>query len=231
VVSPPFIIAQSSNQTVRAGSDVVLSVTADGTQPLSYQWLFNGGPLAGATSNKLSFTNVQPVASGIYSMLLSNLYGVVQTDVTLTVTDSPPYLLTQPIAQTVPLGRRATFTVSAKGSLPLNYQWRLNGVDIPGATQSTLVLDGVSYSQAGFYNAVASNPFGEAISAKAFLNVIGFAAWGDPVAIQTNFPTGLTNLIAIAAGGSHLVAVKPDGTVSAWQVKPPRDPSRTFRRA
>jgi hypothetical protein len=118
VVSPPFILAQSSNQTVRAGSDVVLSVTADGTQPLSYQWLFNGGPLAGATTSRLTFTNVQPAASGIYSMVLSNLYGVLQADITLTVTDSPPYLLTQPIAQTVPLGRRATFAVSAKGSLP-----------------------------------------------------------------------------------------------------------------
>jgi hypothetical protein len=102
----------------------------------------------------------------------------------------------------------------------LGYQWRFNGLDLPGATRSALALDGpaLGYAQAGYYNAVATNAFGEAISAKVFLNVLGLAAWGDPFAALTNFPTGLSNLTAIAAGGSHVVAVKPDGTVKAWMV-------------
>jgi len=220
VVSPPFVLGQSPDQTVRAGTDVTLWVSADGTSPLTYQWWFNGTVLAGATTSALAFSNAQPVVSGTYTMLVSNLYGAVQTDILLTVTDSPPYLLTQPIAQTVPLGRHAAFSVSARGSLPLAYQWRFNGADLPGATQTALVLDGpaLGYAQAGFYNAVVTNPFGEVISAKALLNVLGLAAWGDPVAVLTNFPTGLSNLTAIAAGGSHIVAVKPDGTVKAWMV-------------
>ena len=54
----------------------------------------------------------------------------------------PPQITTQPASQAVPSGAAATFNVSATGSPPLNYQWRLNGAAltnngaISGATSS-----------------------------------------------------------------------------------------------
>ncbi len=218
VVSAPFIISQSPNQTLRAGTDLTLAVAADGSQPLLYQWSLNGGPLAGATRSSLALSNVQPAASGTYTLLLSNFYGTAHADISLTVTDSPPYLLSQPVAQGVPLGRHASFTVNARGSTPLQIQWRFNGNDIPGATSSTLNFDGpnLGYDKTGYYNVSVINALGEVISSKAFLNVMGLVVWGDPFTFQTNFPTGLSNLIAVAAGGSHMVAIKSDGTVKAW---------------
>ena len=41
-------------------------------------------------------------------------------------------------------------------------------------------------------------------------------AWGYNGYGQTNVPAGLTNVVAIAAGGAHTVALKQDGTVVAW---------------
>src|SRR3974390_3190359 len=41
-------------------------------------------------------------------------------------------------------------------------------------------------------------------------------AWGDNGAGQTNVPTGLTNVVAIAAGDYHSLALRADGTVVAW---------------
>ncbi len=41
-------------------------------------------------------------------------------------------------------------------------------------------------------------------------------AWGVNTYGQTNVPSGLTNVIAIAAGAEHTVALKADGTVTAW---------------
>ena len=41
-------------------------------------------------------------------------------------------------------------------------------------------------------------------------------AWGDNGFGQTTVPAGLSGVTAIAAGGSHTVALKNDGTVVAW---------------
>ena len=42
------------------------------------------------------------------------------------------------------------------------------------------------------------------------------AGWGDNYYGQTTIPSGLTGVIAISAGGGHIVALKDDGTVVAW---------------
>lgn len=42
------------------------------------------------------------------------------------------------------------------------------------------------------------------------------AAWGENKLGQTNVPTGLSGVVAIAAGKYHSVALKQDGTVIAW---------------
>ncbi len=51
---PPVITTNPVSQTVVEGADVAFSVAADGAQPLSYQWQFNGTNLAGATGTLLS---------------------------------------------------------------------------------------------------------------------------------------------------------------------------------
>ncbi|MDB4747719.1 hypothetical protein OAF95_05535 [Akkermansiaceae bacterium] len=41
-------------------------------------------------------------------------------------------------------------------------------------------------------------------------------AWGDNGYKQCDVPSGLTNVVAISAGGNHNLALKKDGTVVAW---------------
>ena len=43
----PQILTSPSSQTVNVGSNVTFSVSASGTAPMSYQWLFNGGNMTG----------------------------------------------------------------------------------------------------------------------------------------------------------------------------------------
>jgi len=45
-------------------------------------------------------------------------------------------------------------------------------------------------------------------------------AWGDNGEGQADVPAGLTDVIAIAAGLSHSVALKSYGTVVAWDTTP-----------
>ncbi len=88
VVSPPDItITQSpTSQTASAGSNAIFTVSASGTPPLSYQWLFNGAVIDGATMTELILTEVQPTNAGRYRVAVTNSTGAVTSKVaTLTV--------------------------------------------------------------------------------------------------------------------------------------------------
>ena len=67
----------------------------------------------------------------------------------------------------------ASLTVSVSGSLPLFYQWRFNGANIPTGTNATLALPNPQPSQQGNYDVVVHNVAGYATSAPpAVLTVI-----------------------------------------------------------
>ena len=79
LVFPPFITAQSARQTVPVGTDVVLTVTADGSAPLTYQWKKNRKPIEGATSSTLELSDVQKSASGLYTVAITNSRGTIMS--------------------------------------------------------------------------------------------------------------------------------------------------------
>lgn len=61
------------------------------------------------------------------------------------------------LSQTVALETPVTLAVSAKSEFPVTYQWQLNGVDIPHATNRTLRLPAIAPGQAGAYSVKVSN--------------------------------------------------------------------------
>ncbi len=54
-----------------------------GTEPLGYQWCFNGNPLPGAISSVLPLFIVLPQDAGSYSAVLTNPYGSVTSQVAM----------------------------------------------------------------------------------------------------------------------------------------------------
>ncbi|MDJ0838800.1 MAG: immunoglobulin domain-containing protein [Acidobacteriota bacterium] len=72
------------------------------------------------------------------------------------------FILQHPIPYTgsAPNENRAVMRVSAISGLPLSYQWRKNGTDLPGETESVLVLERVTRDMAGWYDCVISNGAG-----------------------------------------------------------------------
>ena len=79
---PPLLLANPNSQTIPFGSNLLLTVVAGGTHPLSYQWLFNGSAFSddsrinGSTSNILSIQNLSYGDAGAYQVLVSNSFGV-----------------------------------------------------------------------------------------------------------------------------------------------------------
>lgn len=85
---------------------------------------------------------------------------------------TPPAIVTQPASQTVVAGQTASLTVGTIGAAPMTYQWKLNGVNIPGATSKTLTLADVYYSDAGSYTVGITNAQGFTNSQVATLTVL-----------------------------------------------------------
>ena len=86
VLLPPSITQQPVGQSAEVGDDVAFSVRATGTAPLSFQWLFNGQTLAGQTRSNLTLTNVELSNASAYSVVITNSWGSITSQVaTITV--------------------------------------------------------------------------------------------------------------------------------------------------
>ena len=86
----PQILAQPQSQSVVAGQNATLTVSALGQDPLAYQWRFNGDNLAGATTSTFTRTGAQYAHSGNYSVTVSNSYGMITSQVALLTVTLPP---------------------------------------------------------------------------------------------------------------------------------------------
>ncbi len=80
---PASILAQPTDQAVAAGQTAYFFGLGTGTDPLAYQWCFNGNPLPGATSSGYSRPNVGAPQAGSYTLVLTNLYGSATSQVAM----------------------------------------------------------------------------------------------------------------------------------------------------
>ncbi len=169
--SPPIITAQPTNATVVAGGTASFYVSASGSPMLACQWRFNVGNLAGATNDILTLASAQPGDAGNYSVVVANGAGSVTSSVATLTVLLPPQILIPPQSQRVVQDGPVTFSVSAAGTAPLTYQWRVNAQTIAGATGASLILASVQSADAGDYDVVISNPGGSDTSPPATLVV------------------------------------------------------------
>ena len=88
----------------------------------------------------------------------------------------PPSITGQPQSVTVNAHSNASFNVTATGTMPLGYQWSLNGTNISGATASSLTLANVTQQALGTYAVVVNNAFGSVSSSTATLSMYPFLA-------------------------------------------------------
>ena len=91
---PPVVTQNPSDIVATNGDTVALTVQADGTGPLSYQWYFNAtNLLAGATNASLVLSPVVLAEAGSYAVAVSNVYGSVTSAPASVVVIVPPALI------------------------------------------------------------------------------------------------------------------------------------------
>ena len=202
----PLLTTQPTVCRTNLGATLLLTLAADGSAPLSWQWqkdgvdLSDGDRWSGTRSNVLSVTNLQGVDSGSYSVRLSNSFGT-GGGLVATVTVLDPMITTQPTAQSVVVGHGAFFQVQALGTLPLAYQWYQGGNPLPGATSASLSLAATQWSDDGsLFSVVVRNATGSVTSAVVRLSLIASLVTLDPLNPSPN-------------GTVWSLAVQPDGKI------------------
>jgi alpha-tubulin suppressor-like RCC1 family protein len=208
------LAAQSGVVAIASGYDHTVALKNDGSV---VAWG------AGTTDTGIFPNNGQSLVpvearSGVAAIAAGSYHTVVVTTGALTA----PIIIAQPTNQTATEWAAVSLTVQVAG-FSLSYQWRRDGLDIPGATNATYTLPFALINQAGNYTVVVSNIAGTVTSAPpAVLTVssgppAAVVAWGDNYHGQTTVPvTAQSGVRAIAAGSAHTVALKHDGSVLAW---------------
>ena len=216
VVVAPSIVGLN-NQAVSIGASVTNSPTIDGAPAPTARWQFNGGDLSdgptgngstisGSLTSTLILSNAQTADSGSYALIASNTAGMVTNSMTLTVSsgDVAPNL-TGPTDQTVVQGSDATLRASVSGLPVPRLQWRANGASMAGATNSSLTISNIQYSQNGSsYSLVASNRAGLATNSATLYVLVPPLISQAPTNMSVMVGTPAT--FSVIAGGVPAVA-------------------------
>lgn len=121
-------------------------------------------------------------------------------------TNLTPVINENPVGGNKLAGQSITFSVKASGTLPLTYQWRKGGQNIPTATSATYTIASLSGSDTESYDVVVTGPGGSSTSVAASLNIQTIVAG----ALDTTYPGNTNSLNAGSITGSSAAVLAFD---------------------
>jgi len=126
----------------------------------------------------------------------------------------PPAIVLQPSSTNLVAGQAVILHVGAVGTGPMTYQWRHNGVNLPGAMGASLMFGAAHPSLSGDYSVVVRNVAGTVTSSAAALTVLGVR----PLTLGAPAFTGNSRSFSITSqlGLLYVLERKDSLTDSAW---------------
>jgi hypothetical protein len=210
----PMILSQTTNQTVPAlGEPVTLSVTAEGTPPLSYQWRHQGTNLVNATNNVWFIASFTAEHQGAYQVVVSNLAGYAVSE-SAQLNLPRPIIIEQPKSQTVLVGSLLTLSVTATGIAPFTYQWRRNDIDLSEAKEASLMITNFQAANAGDYIVCVGNLGGAVTSTVAHVYL-----WGATLPHIANARLNASRqfLMDIVSDPEQILTIQAGTHLPTWQ--------------
>ncbi len=101
-----------------------------------------------------------------------------------------PTIVAHPLSAITAPGQSLILSVSATASGPVLFQWQRNGVEIPGATASNLLLGPITFTSGASYRVVVSSSGGSLTSTNAAVAVFSGTRSGDALQLQIAGPAG-----------------------------------------
>ena len=198
------IFSQSVSQSVVVGDPLTLNVVAQGgTEPYTYQWVFNGAPLANQNNNVFTIANVNDSNQGKYVLTIKDFSNTAINSQEINVTTTIPIIIAnQPFSQKLIVGEILDLSVATTGVNPISYQWYKETTAINGATQATYSITSVSLTDESNYSVhiqVTDNTYIYSSSAYIQVNTIPVITTQP---INTSLTIGSSLLLSVSASGS-----------------------------
>ncbi|MCX6877812.1 MAG: immunoglobulin domain-containing protein [Verrucomicrobia bacterium] len=211
MIGPPHLTGQPQSLRADLAGTATFSVTATGAAPLQYRWRKNTVDIDGAIGDSYTINPVSGDSVGTFSVVVSDAHGTTPSDNATLVIDVPVITVQPQPLKAVP-GGTASFSVIATSPHPMEYQWRLEGTDIDGATGDSYTIPSVSGDHAGNYSVVVTNSNGPTTSASAALEVLpAGSVYQDSFQIYHDF------------AGGDVTGTMWDGVLNAQNLDPGTD--------
>ncbi|MFN0011703.1 MAG: immunoglobulin domain-containing protein [Phycisphaerales bacterium] len=162
VNAPPTFSMHPASISACQGAEVMISISASGAGPITYQWRRNGSDIFGATDATYTIASLSAGDAGTYDCVATNACGSTPSNGGALDVGASVAITLQPTGQAGPAGSTVVFTVEATGEGPLVYQWRKDGLDLAGENGATLTLSDVDETDVAVYDCVVTGACGEA---------------------------------------------------------------------
>jgi outer membrane protein assembly factor BamB len=187
------IAAQPSSEAVTVGSPFTLTVTASAPGAITYQWLLNGTPIAGAVNASYSVSAATAANAGTYTVVVTSAgTSVTSAPAVVTVSASTPGHLVN---------------LSARANVGTGSNILIAGFVISGSGSKSMLLRGIGPALAAAPFDVAgalAQPQLTLIDTSTNATVVTGTAWGGSAALASAFA---------AAGAFALPAGSADAAV------------------
>ncbi len=181
----------------------LVSVTNEpGTAIVAYAWDLDGDGVFEVPNTAQPSITYNTVGLRTVTLRVTDNLGLTDTD-SITVDVVCPLLITaQPEPVAICAGEPAEFLVETWGAGTISFQWRRNGIDIPGATSATFSIPAAISGDTGSYSVVVTNSCGQSVtSAVANLVVNSVMITTQPVS-QSVLP-GSDVTFSVTASGQN----------------------------
>ena len=125
-----------------------------------------------------------------FALLSATLHPIEAQDDLGLMREGIPIIAAQPQNQTVRGGTNTTLSVTATGKTPLEYQWKKDDSDIPGATTNNYSISAPRPGDAGSYRVVVTNTVGSVTSKAATLSIFNM---DGPLRVDADNPRYFTD--------------------------------------
>ncbi|HWD20017.1 MAG TPA: choice-of-anchor tandem repeat GloVer-containing protein [Verrucomicrobiae bacterium] len=192
--SGPVMAQLPASLTLLPGENAQFSALAVGTQPIAYQWKFNGtnlsnnSTISGANSNTLTIANISPTWAGSFTVVASNALGTNSATATLSVNS-----ITAP---GVTLSTLYSFPGNNSGETPFGGLTTNHG--LPTLLYGTTLAGGAS----GYGNVFKMAPGGTPSVVVSFSSANGANPYAGLTLGSDNFLYGVTSTGGTGGGGT-----------------------------